>query len=138
MDGFSSLYLLKHQLLNGIEISLPKTNPFLKKFISFKESTYLFRFVGINNSKESDNWWKLELAVKIGFYLSLITLILAIIRYVYKKKFSSSKRSLYHTVQVKSPPALEEFQEKDIIRAAESIRQKLGKKDYERLQEEFI
>nr|CAD2147312.1 unnamed protein product [Meloidogyne enterolobii] len=102
------------------------------------ESTYLFRFVGINNSKESDNWWKLELAVKIGFYLSLITLILAIIRYVYKKKFSSSKRSLYHTVQVKSPPAMEEFQEKDIIRAAESIRQKLGKKDYERLQEEFI
>uniref|UniRef100_A0A915MZJ1 Uncharacterized protein n=1 Tax=Meloidogyne javanica TaxID=6303 RepID=A0A915MZJ1_MELJA len=102
------------------------------------ESTYLFRFVGINNSKESDNWWKLELAVKIGFYLSLITLILAIIRYVYKKKFSSSKRSLYHTVQVKSPPALEEFQEKDIILAAESIRQKLGKKDYERLQEEFI
>uniref|UniRef100_A0A1I8BUS5 Uncharacterized protein n=1 Tax=Meloidogyne hapla TaxID=6305 RepID=A0A1I8BUS5_MELHA len=116
------------------------TNEGWKKTLAMvfpSESTNLIRIFGINVgiSKEVNDWWKIELAVKIGFYLTLISLALAIIRFIYKKKSSSRT---YHTVQVKSPPALEEFQEKDIIRAAESIRQKLGKKDYERLQEEFI
>jgi hypothetical protein len=37
-----------------------------------------------------------------------------------------------------SPPALDDMDQKNIVRAADSIREKLGKKGYDRLEEEFI
>jgi len=76
------------------------------------------------------NTWKLEMLVELCFYLVLIALIFAVIRYISKSK------PYYRTVTV-HPPILTEHDSKDIIRAAEHIREKLGKKGYNRL-EEFI
>uniref|UniRef100_A0A915ECZ1 Uncharacterized protein n=1 Tax=Ditylenchus dipsaci TaxID=166011 RepID=A0A915ECZ1_9BILA len=64
------------------------------------------------------------------FYLALIALIFVVIRFISKSK------PYYRTITV-SPPMLDEHNTKDIIRAAEQIREKLGKKGYNRL-EEFI
>jgi len=81
-------------------------------------------------SIDSNNWWKLEIIMEVCFYLALIALIFSVIRFLSKNK------PYYRTVHV-SAPILNEAEEKDIIHAAESIRNKLGKKGYERL-EEFI
>jgi len=78
----------------------------------------------------AQNTWKLEMLVEACFYLLLIALIFAVIRYISKSK------PYYRTVTV-NPPVLTEHDSKDIIRAAEHIREKLGKKGYNRL-EEFI
>jgi len=86
---------------------------------------YLFSKIRI----ESNNWWKVEFAMEICFYLALIALILSIIRFL-------SKTRSYRTVHI-TAPVLDEADHKNIIKAVESIRNKLGKKDYERL-EEFI
>ena len=79
-------------------------------------------------------WWKAELAVEMAFYLALIALVLAVIRFLCKARPSAGT---YRTVQI-SPPALDDMDQKNIVRAADSIREKLGKKGYDRLEEEFI
>ena len=80
---------------------------------------------------DESGWWKAELAVEMAFYVALIALVLAVIRFLCKA------RPLYRTVHV-NPPVLEEMDERNIIRAAECLRQKMGKRGYERLEEEFI
>ncbi|KAF7639640.1 hypothetical protein Mgra_00000965 [Meloidogyne graminicola] len=133
IDNFRNKF---YQKMNEIK-NEQKSEGFWKKnlpkiFFPSESSTYLFNFIGIKDN--NNNLWKIELIIKIIFYLLLIILILSIIRFIYLKK--SFKK--YQTIQIKNPPILEEFQEKDIIRAAENIYQKLGKKNYEKLQEEFI
>ena len=81
---------------------------------------------------EASSWWKAEMAVEMGFYLALIVLVLAVLRFMCKARPTS-----YRTVHV-NPPALDDLDQKNIVRAAESIREKLGKKGYDRLEEEFI
>jgi len=76
------------------------------------------------------NAWKLEMVLEVCFYLALIALVFVVIRLI------SKSRPYYRTVTV-SPPMLDEADNKNIIRAVEQIREKLGKKGYDRL-EEFI
>jgi len=74
--------------------------------------------------------YKIEMIMEACFYLALIALIFVVIRFISKSK------PYYRTVTV-NPPVLDESDTKNIIRAADHIRAKLGKKGYERL-EEFI
>ncbi|KAI1731962.1 TNFR/NGFR cysteine-rich region domain-containing protein [Ditylenchus destructor] len=74
--------------------------------------------------------WKLQMIIEASFYLALIALIFVVIRFISKSK------PYYRTVTV-DPPVLDESDNKNIIRAADHIRQKLGKKGYDRL-EEFV
>jgi hypothetical protein len=84
---------------------------------------------------DASSWSKAELAVEMAFYLALIALVVAVIRFLCKARASSA----YRTVQISPPPPpMDDLDQKNIVRAAESIRQKLGKKGYDRLEEEFI
>jgi hypothetical protein len=74
--------------------------------------------------------YKLEMIMEACLYLALIALIFVVIRFISKSK------PYYRTVTI-NPPILDEQDSKNIIRAADQIREKLGKKGYERL-EEFI
>lgn len=78
---------------------------------------------------DSSYWWKLEIILEIFFYIALIALIFSIIRFL-------SKSKSYRTVHI-TAPVLDDIEHKNIVKAAASLREKLGKKDYERL-EEFI
>jgi len=80
-------------------------------------------------SIDSNYWWKVEIIMEVCFYVALIALIISIIRFL-------SKTKSYRTVHI-TAPVLDVEDQKNIVKAAESIRNKLGKKDYERL-EEFI
>ncbi|KAL3112732.1 hypothetical protein niasHT_019706 [Heterodera trifolii] len=77
--------------------------------------------------------WKIELFVEMAFYITLIALVLAVIRFLVKSRSNTT----YRTVTV-TPPMLEEWEQKNIVRAAESIREKMGGKGYAKLDEEFI
>uniref|UniRef100_A0A914BZ54 TNFR-Cys domain-containing protein n=1 Tax=Acrobeloides nanus TaxID=290746 RepID=A0A914BZ54_9BILA len=81
-------------------------------------------------AKEAKRWAVAANVAKFGFYFLLIILIVIVIRYVRKSK------QAYRTITL-TPPMLNEHDSKDIIRAADHIRQKLGKKGYDRL-EEFV
>jgi hypothetical protein len=81
-------------------------------------------------SIHSWNSWKLEIILEYCFYLALIVLIFVIIRLLTKSK------PYYRTVTI-NPPVFDESDNKNIIQAAEHIREKLGKRGYDRL-EEFI
>jgi len=105
---------------------LLRGEPVMDQEIYATEIREPFRFshVAIQSS------WKLEMIMEMCFYLALIALIFVIIRFITKSK------PYYRTVTV-NPPMLDESDNKNIIRAAEHIREKLGKKGYERL-EEFL
>ena len=78
----------------------------------------------------NDNSIKLQMIIEMFLYLTPFTVIFALIYFISKRK------TQYRTVTVE-PPKLDENQCKHIIRAADNIRDKLGKKGYNRL-EEFI
>jgi hypothetical protein len=82
------------------------------------------------SSADPNYWWKLEMLLEVCFYLALIALIFSVIR------FLSRTKPYYRTINI-SPPMFDEADNKNIIQAAESIREKIGKKGYEKL-EEFI
>jgi len=78
--------------------------------------------------KEVRRWAAAASIAKFGFYFLLTVLIAIVIRYVRKSK------QAYRTITL-MPPMLDEHDSKDIIRAADHIREKLGKKGYNRLEE---
>jgi len=92
--------------------------------VHHQPQTLRFTRLSLNTS------YKIEMIMEACFYLALIALIFVVIRFISKSK------PYYRTVTV-NPPVLDESDTKNIIRAADHIRAKLGKKGYEKL-EEFI
>ncbi|KAH7732095.1 hypothetical protein AAVH_00993 [Aphelenchoides avenae] len=76
-------------------------------------------------------WEKVEPIIDVFFYLALLCLLVLAVRSIYKRR-QLTERTFYVT-----SPVLDDVDEKNIIRAAQNIKCKLGKKGYERL-EEFI
>jgi len=128
-NGFEQLFRVQPAQLRAREqeIGVVFVEPDPAPYVSF--STVKEPFVLAKHSHLQSSW-KAELLIEASFYLVLIGVIFAVIRFI------SRSRPYYRTVTV-NPPLLNEHDNKDIIRAAESIRIKLGKKGYDRL-EEFI
>uniref|UniRef100_A0A183CKK6 TNFR-Cys domain-containing protein n=1 Tax=Globodera pallida TaxID=36090 RepID=A0A183CKK6_GLOPA len=101
-----------------------------RSVVGGKPKSTLFSEVSVLES--TSKWWKVELFVEMAFYVTLIALVLAVTRFLVK-----SRPTAYRTVTV-TPPMLEEWEQKNIIHAAESIREKMGSKGYAKLEEEFI
>uniref|UniRef100_A0A914H194 TNFR-Cys domain-containing protein n=1 Tax=Globodera rostochiensis TaxID=31243 RepID=A0A914H194_GLORO len=101
-----------------------------RSVVGGKLKSTLFSEVSVLES--TSKWWKVELFVEMAFYVTLIALVLAVTRFLVK-----SRPTAYRTVTV-TPPMLEEWEQKNIIHAAENIREKMGSKGYAKLEEEFI
>lgn len=113
-----------HQLLGQREDSFKTAVVKPLYEVDHQPQTLRFTRLSLNTS------YKIEMIMEACFYLALIALIFVVIRFISKSK------PYYRTVTV-NPPVLDESDTKNIIRAADHIRAKLGKKGYERL-EEFI
>jgi hypothetical protein len=87
-------------------------------------------FIRIDAMAAPSCWKVIEPFLQGLMYLTIICLLVVIIRYVQKS------RHTYRSITV-HPPVFDDHDSKNIIRAADHIREKLGKKGYERL-EEFI
>lgn len=65
-----------------------------------------FTYIVVSVMASVSNWWRAELLIEMAFYLALIALVLAVIRFLVKSRPTS-----YRTVTV-APPVLDEWEQK--------------------------
>lgn len=99
-----------------------------KNSMKVESKSFLFSAITIDGNV----WWKIEFVMEMIFYIALIALIFAVIRFLSKALAYKKHRTIHIDT-----PVFGDDDRKNIMKAAASLREKLGKNGYERL-ENFV